>query len=118
MRRETVPPTERVRTTISPTVPRGVICALALLILLALPAIALAGDPTGGSTGGAGDVTAATAGSPTLEEVAAEVGHTKVALNYVWVLVACFLVMFMQAGLALGATGFTRAQDGPHPREA
>jgi Amt family ammonium transporter len=89
-------------------------CAFALLILLALPMVALAGDPTGGSTGGAGDVTAATAGSPTLEEVAAEVGHTKVALNYVWVLVACFLVMFMQAGFALAETGFTRAKNAAH----
>jgi ammonium transporter, Amt family len=91
-----------------------VVCALALLLLLALPAIALAGDPTGASTGGAGDVTAATAGSPTLEEVAADVGHTKVALNYVWVLVACFLVMFMQAGFALAETGFTRAKNAAH----
>src|SRR5829696_2530845 len=98
MIRETVSPTKRVRPNITPAASRGRICALALLVLLALPAVALAGDPTGGSTGGAGDVTAATAGSPTLEEVAAEVGHTKVALNYVWVLVACFLVMFMQAG--------------------
>src|SRR5215217_372641 len=96
------------------TAPRGAGYALALLIVLALPLVALAGDPTGGSTGGAGDVTAATAGSPTLEEVAADVGHTKVALNYVWVLVACFLVMFMQAGFALAETGFTRAKNAAH----
>jgi Amt family ammonium transporter len=114
MMRETVTPTKRVRPHTRLTASRGVLCALALLTLLALPLVALAGDPTGGSTGGAGDVTAATAGSPTLEEVAAEVGHTKVALNYVWVLVACFLVMFMQAGFALAETGFTRAKNAAH----
>src|SRR5215218_595166 len=114
MIRKTVTPTKRVRPHTTPAASRGLICALALLALLALPAVALAGDPTGGSTGGAGDVTAATAGSPTLEEVAAEVGHTKVALNYVWVLVACFLVMFMQAGFALAETGFTRAKNAAH----
>src|SRR5215211_3557225 len=114
MIRETATPTKRVRLNTSLTASRGMLCALALLLLLALPAIALAGDPSGASTGGAGDVTAATAGSPTLEEVAAEVGHTKVALNYVWVLVACFLVMFMQAGFALAETGFTRAKNAAH----
>src|SRR5215203_1261566 len=114
MIRETVTPTKRVRPHASLKASRGVMCALALLILLALPAVALAGDPTGGSTGGAGDVTAATAGSPTLEEVAAEVGHTKVALNFVWVLVASFLVMFMQCGFALAETGFTRAKNAAH----
>jgi Amt family ammonium transporter len=114
MTRETETRAKQVQPTASLTAPRGLMCALALLLLLALPVIALAGDPTGASTGGAGDVTAATAGSPTLEEVAAEVGHTKVALNYVWVLVACFLVMFMQAGFALAETGFTRAKNAAH----
>jgi ammonium transporter, Amt family len=114
MIRETVTPTKRVRPERSLTASRVVVCALALLVVLALPLVALAGDPTGATTGGAGDVTAATAGSPTLEEVAADVGHTKVALNYVWVLVACFLVMFMQAGFALAETGFTRAKNAAH----
>src|SRR3989475_12753564 len=34
-----------------------------------------------------------------------------VAINFVWTLVAGFLVMFMQAGFALVETGFTRAKD-------
>ena len=114
MIRETATPTKRVRLNRSLTASRVAACAFALLVVLALPLVALAGDPVGASTGGAGDVTAATAGSPTLEEVAAEVGHTKVALNYVWVLVACFLVMFMQAGFALAETGFTRAKNAAH----
>src|SRR2546425_983196 len=34
-----------------------------------------------------------------------------VAINFVWTLVAGFLVMFMQAGFALVETGFTRAKN-------
>lgn len=94
--------------------PRGVMCLLALLAVLSLPFIALAGDPTGATTGAAADVTAKTNGDPTLQEVAAEVGHTKVAVNFVWALVAAFLVMFMQAGFALCETGFTRAKNASH----
>ena len=93
---------------------RGVVCALALLFVLAMPLVALAGDPTGASTGGAADVTAKASGDPTLQEVAAELGHTKIAVNFVWALVAAFLVMFMQAGFALAETGFTRAKNAAH----
>jgi Amt family ammonium transporter len=41
-------------------------------------------DPSGASTGGAADVTAKEAGKPTMEELAAQVGHNKVAINMVW----------------------------------
>src|ERR1700716_3165779 len=37
-----------------------------------------------------------------------------VAINFVWTLVAGFLVMFMQAGFALVETGFTRAKNAAH----
>ena len=37
-----------------------------------------------------------------------------VAINFVWTLVAGFLVMFMQAGFALVETGFTRAKNAGH----
>src|SRR2546426_6183289 len=37
-----------------------------------------------------------------------------VAINFVWTLVAGFLVMFMQAGFALVETGFTRAKNVAH----
>src|SRR6185369_12108638 len=65
-------------------------------------------------TGAVGDVTAAQAGKPTLEEVASTVGHNKIAINFMWVLIAGFLVMFMQAGFALAETGFTRAKNAAH----
>lgn len=84
---------------------------LACLLLTGGQAIA---DPTGAATGAAKDVVAATAGAPTLAEVAAEVGHTKVALNFTWVLIAAFLVMFMQCGFALAETGFTQAKNAAH----
>ncbi|HZR46071.1 MAG TPA: hypothetical protein VFA47_05185, partial [Candidatus Manganitrophaceae bacterium] len=71
-------------------------------------------DPNGGNTGGIGDVTAKVPGKPTLEEVAAETGHTKVSVNMVWTLIAGFLVMFMQAGFALVETGLTRAKNAAH----
>ena len=71
-------------------------------------------DSNGGNTGTAGDVTAKEAGKPTLEEVAATVGHNKIAINFLWVLIAGFLVMFMQAGFALAETGFTRAKNAAH----
>lgn len=87
---------------------------LAFGLLLVLPLIAFAGDPNGASTGGAGDVTAAKAGTPTLQELATEVGHTKIATNFIWILIAGFLVMFMQAGFAFCETGFTRAKNASH----
>jgi Amt family ammonium transporter len=84
------------------------------LILFALPLVVLAGDANGSGTGAAKDVIAATSGQPTLQELAADLGHTKIAINFVWVLIAAFLVMFMQAGFALAETGFTRAKNAAH----
>src|SRR5436190_5105389 len=37
-----------------------------------------------------------------------------VAINFVWTLIAGFLVMFMQAGFAMVETGFTRAKNASH----
>ena len=87
---------------------------LLLALLLALPLVALAGDPTGTATGAAKDITAATSGQPTIEEIANEVGHTKIALNFVWVLVAGFLVMFCRPGLLWRRRLHARQERGPH----
>jgi ammonium transporter, Amt family len=51
---------------------------------------------------------------PTLAEVAKQLTDTQTALNIVWVMVAGFLVMFMQAGFALVETGLTRAKNAAH----
>src|SRR6185295_10189629 len=88
---------------------------IAFTIMLVLPSVlAHAGDPTGGSLGSAGDITAKVAGQPTLEEVAVAVGHNKISINFVWTLLTGFLVFFMQAGFAMVETGFTRAKNASH----
>ena len=71
-------------------------------------------DPSGATTGSAKDVPVKDAANPTLAEVMETVGHNKIAINFVWTLVAGFLVMFMQAGFALVETGFTRAKNAAH----
>ena len=85
---------------------------------LAAPAASWAADPvpdpSGANTGSAVDVPAAQAGAPSLGEVAAAVGHNKVAINMMWTLITGFLVMFMQAGFAMVETGLTRAKNVAH----
>ena len=51
---------------------------------------------------------------PKIEDVAATAGEVKTALNIMWMLVAGFLVFFMQAGFALVEVGFTRAKNAAH----
>jgi Amt family ammonium transporter len=72
------------------------------------------GDPTGATTGTAADVPVKDAKNPTLAEVMETVGHNRIAINFVWTLLAGFLVMFMQAGFAMVETGFTRAKNAAH----
>src|SRR6187551_471509 len=72
------------------------------------------GDPTGAATGTAKDVTVKDAKNPSLGEVMETVGHNKIAINFVWTLLAGFLVMFMQTGFAMVETGFTRAKNAAH----
>ncbi|MHB1325873.1 MAG: ammonium transporter [Thermoleophilia bacterium] len=72
-------------------------------------------DPNGAATGSAADLANVTAGEDlSLDNLAAEVGHTKISLNYVWLMVGFALVFFMQAGFALLETGFTRAKNAVH----
>ncbi len=66
---------------------------LLLLPLLALPAVAWAGD-----------------GPPTVAGNAAAIKGVQTNLDYVWTLVAAALVFFMQAGFAMVESGFTRAK--------
>lgn len=72
-------------------------------------------DPNGAATGTAADLASSLAGEePTVESLAEEVGHTKISLNYVWLMTGFALVFFMQAGFALLETGFTRAKNAVH----
>jgi ammonium transporter, Amt family len=71
-------------------------------------------DPTGATTGTAADVPVKDAANPTLTEVMETVGHNKISINIVWLLLTGFLVMFMQTGFAMVETGFTRAKNAAH----
>ncbi|MCL5986839.1 MAG: ammonium transporter [Actinobacteria bacterium] len=75
---------------------------------------ALPSDPGGVVTGNASDISADDPANPTMSELSDTVGHTKVSLNFVWMLIAGFLVMFMQVGFAMVETGFTRAKNANH----
>ena len=56
----------------------------------------------------------AAAPPPKLEDVAKGVADNTTSINFVWTLVAGFLVMFMQAGFAMVEVGFTRAKNAAH----
>jgi Amt family ammonium transporter len=92
------------------------IAAVFLIILISIvPTNSYAqADPAGTKTGTIKDVPAVKPGEPTLTEVADAVGHNRIATNFVWTLVAGFLVMFMQAGFAMVEAGFTQAKNVAH----
>jgi Amt family ammonium transporter len=98
-----------VRTTIM-----AVIALVALVGLAYAAGSAHAGDPTGATVGGIADVTAATAGAPTLTEVAQDLGHLKIGTNLFFVIMGVALIFFMQAGFMLVETGFCRAKNAAH----
>ena len=51
---------------------------------------------------------------PLAVKLADNVGHNRVAINFMWTLFTGFLVMFMQAGFALVETGLCRAKNAGH----
>lgn len=53
-------------------------------------------------------------GTQSVAELARDLEATKVALNFVWVLIAAFMVMLMQAGFAMVETGLVRAKNVGH----
>lgn len=93
---------------------------LAILAVIVMTGVAWAttgsptGDPTGATIGTAADVTAATAGQPTLQEVAQDLGHLKVGTNMFFIIFGVGLIFFMQAGFMLVETGFCRAKNAAH----
>lgn len=56
----------------------------------------------------------AAAAGTTIESVATQAAANSTSINLVWMLLAGFLVMFMQAGFALVETGFTRSKNAGH----
>lgn len=97
----------------------AVLIVLTIAILVFAPKLLMAdtavtGDPSGVSTGNASNITSAVAGSPTLAEIAAQVGKNQIGINFVWTLLSAFLIFFFQAGFAMVETGFTRAKNAMH----
>jgi Amt family ammonium transporter len=73
------------------------------------------GDPGGALTGTISDVPVADSNAGlTLGDVANQVGQNKIGLNFTWVLVTGFLVMFMQAGFAFVEAGLCRVKNANH----
>ncbi len=73
------------------------------------------GDPGGALTGTVADVGVSdTKAGLTLPDLVNQVGQNKIAINFVWTLIAGFLVMFMQAGFAVVETGLCRAKNANH----
>jgi ammonium transporter, Amt family len=87
---------------------------LAPLVLADGDAAAPVGDPSGTTIGSAADVPAGNPGSPTVDELATQVGKNKLGVNFVWVMLTGFLIFFFQAGFALVETGFTQAKNALH----
>jgi Amt family ammonium transporter len=119
------------------SLPAGRVRRLAVLGVLAFFAVLLlagcsvdknsGGDPAGLTTSSgqnlvglapgsitADDYTKATAAEPFAAKLADLVDQNRLGINFTWLLVAGFLVMFMQAGFALVETGFTRAKNALH----
>ena len=75
-------------------------------------------DPTGGASGvwatPAGDGKGDVPEKLSIQDVYDRVTHNLYSINFVWALVAGFLVMFMQAGFMLVETGLCRAKNSSH----
>ena len=73
------------------------------------------GDPSGTKTGTVSDIVVSDANKGlTLADTVNQVGQNRIAINFVWTLIAGFLVMFMQAGFALVEAGLCRAKNANH----
>src|SRR5262252_9788780 len=107
---------------------------LSLVVLVVLSAAGQfghggSGDPSGTKTGAYSTPTKTsvndTLGASTtpksvpvsqtgLNQLANETGHLRVSINFTWILITGFLVLFMQVGFAFLVTGLTRAKNAGH----
>ncbi|MGH9396674.1 MAG: ammonium transporter [Terriglobia bacterium] len=73
------------------------------------------GDASGAITGTVNDVVVSDAKKGlTTGDALNQIGQNRIAINFVWTLIAGFLVMFMQAGFAFLETGLCRAKNANH----
>ena len=96
---------------------------MSLVALIALIAIGQWGhhaDPGGTKTGNVADYLAAsgakkvTLSQEGINKLANETGHLRISINFAWLLLTGFLVLFMQVGFAFLVTGLTRAKNAGH----
>jgi ammonium transporter, Amt family len=96
---------------------------MSLVTLIALIAVGQLGhhaDPTGTKTGSVTDYLGATGAKKVdlsqsgINALANEAGHLRVSINFTWLLMTGFLVLFMQVGFAFLVTGLTRAKNAGH----
>jgi Amt family ammonium transporter len=79
------------------------------------PEAKLNGDPDGSLTGNASDIAVADSKKGlTIADALNQIGQNRIAINFMWTLIAGFLVMFMQAGFAVVETGLCRAKNANH----
>ncbi|MDQ1488836.1 MAG: ammonium transporter, Amt family, partial [Actinomycetota bacterium] len=81
-------------------------------------------DPAGTGTGTVTDYQGAAGLDTTVKDVpvsqvginqlANEAGHLRVSINFTWLLMTGYLVLFMQVGFAMLVTGLTRAKNAGH----
>ena len=76
------------------------------------------GDAAGTNTGTVSDYQTAVGNTDSdvqvsqvgVNQLANETGHLRVSINFTWLLMTGFLVLFMQVGFAFLVTGLTRAK--------
>jgi len=92
----------------------SILAATALTLTTAFCAPAQSQEPTTAPATVAAPAAApaeAAAETPTIADLEKKVKEVTDGINFVWTLVAAFLVFFMQAGFAMVETGFTRAKN-------
>jgi ammonium transporter, Amt family len=93
---------------------------ITFIALIAVSQFTHHADPGGLKTGGLKDYLGATASTKVpltqkgINTLATETGHLRVSINFVWLLMTGFLVLFMQVGFAFLVTGLTRAKNAGH----
>jgi Amt family ammonium transporter len=93
---------------------------LTLIALIAVGQFHHNADPTGSVTGNVSDYLGATGQTKvhlsqgSVNALANETGHLRISINFVWLLITGFLVLFMQVGFAFLVTGLTRAKNAGH----
>ena len=91
-----------------------------LIALIAIGQVSHHADPGGTKTGNVSDYLTATGQSKValsqvgVNKLANETGHLRIAINFTWLLITGFLVLFMQVGFAFLVTGLTRAKNAGH----